>query len=486
MWRSGVLSLTVLLLAGTGCDVQGLSKAGGDPPPVLLRIGTNDGPGRPAARTIADFARRVSALSDGQLVVRPVWRAAGPAAEDWDQAVARLVMEGELDLGLVPARAWDTEGVSSLRALQAPYLLTSLEAVDAVVTSELAPTLLSGLPRVGVTGLALIPEGLRHLVGFIDPVLHPSDLQGSVVRAPTSATTAAVFRAMGARVEDLPEATLAPRVADGTVVAAESSFEFADTLPGPTAVTGDLVLFPKVDALVISTAALAGLTGQQRRVLRRAAVDTRDRVVAGATDEVGSAARFCGAGGTVVLAGALGRAAFHDAAEPVLADLAKDPTTRRLLAEISRIAAATPSPRPIAACAPAAVPDLAPSGTASAFPEGTYRAVMTLEALLAAGIEPGAAAVFDGVNDLRFRAGRWHHDTHGGVAAEDCGGAYSVEGGRLVVHIAGCGGNGDGVLFSAAWTLSGARLTFRDLRSETDPQSFVDAFFGGRSWEKIG
>jgi hypothetical protein len=64
---------------------------------------------------------------------------------------------------MIPARAWDTEGVTSLRALHAPFLVTSDELVAEIVDGELADELLAGLEDVGVTGLALLPEGLRHL-----------------------------------------------------------------------------------------------------------------------------------------------------------------------------------------------------------------------------------------------------------------------------------------------------------------------------------
>ena len=42
------------------------------------------------------------------------------------------------------------------------------------------------------------------------------------------------------------------------------------------------------------------------------------------------------------------------------------------------------------------------------------------------------------------------------------------------------------VLFSAAWRLDGAELTFEDVRSETDPQPFADVVWGGRTWQRIG
>lgn len=485
MRRALVLGVATVLVAGTACGGADRSKAGGDPRPVTLRIGTDDEPGRPAAEVISDFARRVHALSGGQLVVEPVWKAVGQDVEDWDQAVARLLVGGELDLALVPARAWDTEGVASLRALQAPHLLTTSEAVGQVVTSDLAPELMSGLEAVGVTGLALVPEGLRYLFAFDEPVLRPTDLRGSVVRAPTSAMTAALFAALGAGVDDLPGEAFSRRVGDGTVTAAESSFAFAGTLPAPSTVTGDLVLFPKVDALVVGRDVLADLAPEQRQVLRRAAVATRDAAVRSARSEAEAATRFCANGGTVVLAGAQRLAAFRRAAAPVHAQLRQDPVTRRLLDRIREVVAGAPAPVAVAPCAPTPVGVAASSASGTTFPEGTYRAAMSGQALLAAGVDPGGAEAFDGVNDLRFRDGRWHHDTHGEKPDDDCGGTYSVAAGRLVVRLAGCGNVVDGVLFSAGWKMEGSRLTFQELRSKIDPQSFVDATWGGQPWEKI-
>ena len=485
MRRALVLGVVTVLVAGTACGGAGSSKAGGDPSPVTLRIGTDDEPGRPAAEVISDFARRVRALSGGQLVVEPVWKAAGRDVKDWDQAVARLLVGGELDLALVPARAWDTEGVASLRALQAPHLLTTSEAVGKVVTSDLAPELMSGLEAVGVTGLALVPEGLRYLFAFDEPVLRPTDLRGSVVRAPTSAATAALFAALGAGVDDLAGEAFRRRVGDGTVTAAESSFAFAGTLPAPSTVTGDLVLFPKVDALVAGRDVLAGLAPEQRQVLRRAAVATRDAAVRSVRSEAEAATRFCANGGTVVLAGEQRLAAFRRAAAPVHAQLRQDPATRRLLDRIQEVVAGGPAPVPVAPCAPTPVGLAAPSASGTTFPEGTYRAAMSGPALVAAGVDPGGAEAFDGVNDLRFRDGRWHHDTHGENAGDDCGGTYSVEAGRLVVWLAGCGNVVDGVLFSAGWSMDGSRLIFQEPRSEIDPQRFVDATWGGQPWKKI-
>ena len=103
------------------------------------------------------FAREVEALSDRKLRIKLVWKAAG-MARAWDQRVARKVIAGDLDMGMIPARAWDTEGVTSMRALHAPFLVTSDELAREVVTDDLADEMLAGLDELGLVGLALIPR----------------------------------------------------------------------------------------------------------------------------------------------------------------------------------------------------------------------------------------------------------------------------------------------------------------------------------------
>lgn len=489
MARVAMLGMTVLLAATAACSgsAADVSKDGGRAAPVTLRLGTNDGPGRLAADDILAFAERVRASSGGTLLVEPVWQAAGRQQQDWDQAVARLVVQGELDLALVPTRAWDTEGVTTLRALQAPFLLTSPDAVTEVVSGELADELMSGLAAVDVTGLALVPESLRRVYSFGSPVLHPTDLDGSVVRAPTSEMTAALFAAFGAGVDDPLGDAFGQRVRDGEIAAAESSMDFTSSLPAPTTVTADLVLFPKINVLVIGDEVLEALDEDQRAVLRTAAEDTRDAAAHRDPAEAGAAARFCAGGGRVALAGPAGLAEFRRAAAPVYAELDRDAQASRLVQQLRQIAERSPAPPSLPGCGPVGVEPAYPSPALAqgAFPEGTFRTQMTQQELLDAGVDAGAAGDLAGINDLRFQGGRWHHSIRSADPSEDCGGPYDVVSGRLEVRISDCGGV-NGVLFSAAWRLDGAELTFEDVRSETDPQPFADAVWGGRTWQRIG
>ena len=180
-------AIVAILLAACSGGSEG-DKAGGDAAPVTLRMVTVEDKGAPYADGVAEFARQVEDLSAGSVRIDIVWNGAdeyfggfGPGA---DQKVAGLVQNGELDLALIPARAWDELGVTSLQALQAPFLVSNEDLVEQVVQSELAGELLAGLDQAGVVGLALLPEGLRHPVGFEHPLLRLADFSGATIRSP--------------------------------------------------------------------------------------------------------------------------------------------------------------------------------------------------------------------------------------------------------------------------------------------------------------
>jgi TRAP-type transport system periplasmic protein len=332
-------SVVLIALAASACSSEPASKAGGDEPPVELRIGTNDFPGRPAAEQIEMFAARVAELGDGGVHIEPVWRAAARNAPNWDQLVARQVISGELDMGNIPSRAWDTEGVMSLRALNAPFLITTDALLDEVVVGDLADEMLSGLSEVGVVGLALLPEGLRHPFGSSAPLLGPADYKGETLRAPASATTEALFNSLGATVDD-------GEFDESTHRGAESGYALS---PWSFA-TGNVVFFPKVNALVINAAVFDRLSDQQRGVLEQAAAETLQWTIESRVSDEEQAAAFCEDGGTVVLADQATLAELEEATQPVYDDLEAEPQTKKLIAEIRMLQDGVPA----AATAPVA------------------------------------------------------------------------------------------------------------------------------------
>jgi TRAP-type C4-dicarboxylate transport system substrate-binding protein len=233
---------------------------------LTLTIGTDDSPGVPSTDQISHFASEVQTLSGGKITVEPRWHAEGnkhPA--DWDQAVARMVQAGHLDLGLGPTWAWDDLGVTSLRPLQAPFLVDSDPLTAQVVLDPgLSTKLRSGLAGHRVEGLSLWPEGMRHPFGFGKPLLTPADYAGTTIRSAKSTTIADVFKALGA--------TTSPAEPDATTMAGLQG-EYALKPNGIGAV--NVTFFPKVNVLYGNAKTLAGLGDAARQVLATAAAETQ-------------------------------------------------------------------------------------------------------------------------------------------------------------------------------------------------------------------
>jgi TRAP-type C4-dicarboxylate transport system substrate-binding protein len=498
-WRTTLKAMVAAVAAAmvlAACGGSAGNKAGGDAAPVTLRIGTDDDPGRPGGAQIQEFARQVQQRSKGQVRIEPVWHAAGEEGktEDWDQVVARKVVHGELDLGMIPARAWDTEGVMSLRALHAPFLVTSDQLVGRIVKGELAPEMLAGLEKIGVTGLALLPEGLRHVFAFGDPPLSPADYEGMVIRAPTSKTTYAAFETLGAKPDDFagPGDRFAEGVKNGRVGGSESSFALAGTLPAPTAAVGNITFFPKVNSLVINTKVFEDLTEDQRAILHDAAQRAVDWAIRTTRSDGEVAKEYCTNGGRITLASGPEVARFQQAVEPVYQQLEQDAPTKALIARIRSLSGTVePAQTAVKPCGPGVAAAQATPGdeAVKAFPEGVYRMEMPEEFLVQAGVDRPTAHNHAGIWTLTFKDGTFWD---GPGASSGCpGSTYSVQGGRITIQMGPqgerCGTAAGKVLFNARWALQGDQLRFLDVRSGHEGSDLlVETLFGGKPFTRIG
>jgi TRAP-type C4-dicarboxylate transport system substrate-binding protein len=422
--RIPLLALLAVALAApvmVGCsDDESDAKAGGDRP-VTLRIGTDDEPGKPAADQIQELARRVEKLSDGQLRIRPVWHAAGDGP-DWDQRVARMVTKGELEMGLIPARAWDTEGVTTLRALNAPFLVTSDALLGEVVSGDLADDLMAGLGEANVTGVALFPEGLRHPFAMKKPLLGPDDYDGAVIRTPTSKTVEAVFEVLGASVNDEDP--------DAAVHAGLDSAYVLD--PGGTA-TGNVAFFPKVNSLVVNSDAYEELSEEERELLAKAAAETRAWAIDELPADADAAQAYCEEGGVVVNASDAQLEALEQATAPVYDKLSRDETTAELIAAIQRLKQDSAA----SATAPEECGATKKDATQQTALDGVYRFRTTDKELRANGIiDAGDIDENHGTFTMTLKAGEycWEQKAPNPLDNPSECGQYEVEGNRMIIR----------------------------------------------------
>jgi TRAP-type C4-dicarboxylate transport system substrate-binding protein len=493
-----LFAVAALALAASGCttapgwdgepDDPG-TKAGGSGPVTTVRVATADSPGQPGVAQIEEFARQVDEISEGRLRVEVLIEApekADGVASGWDQAVARQVADGDVELGLVPSRAWASLGVTSLQVLTVPFLIQDLETLGAVVSGDLAGPMLEGLSAAGVEGLALWPEGLRRPFSFAAPLLDRRDYDGLVLRAPAATITDALFAALGATSTDLDGADFAAAVAAGDVGAAESSFVWAPGLPAPTVATGNVAFFPKVNVLVLGDEAAQALGTERVALLREAAIAARDRLLAEQPSERQAAQSFCEAGGTVVLAGAAQVAALQDAARPVVAELQKDPQNAQLMARVADLQ--SPDVDVVTPCAArgtdgAAVAAAGPPAVA----EGVYRYELTEEYLLAGGLPVSQARADAGVVTVTMRDGAYTEQWRNETGEVTCEGTYVVAGSRMFMTWTpgrGCEG-----AWSALADVQGDTITWSEVQAipPDPPERTLDhELYLGVPWTRVG
>jgi TRAP-type C4-dicarboxylate transport system substrate-binding protein len=332
-----------------------------DTAPVTLRLATYDEQTATGGILIDHFVQTVHEL-DPTVTVEPVFQAAPD-----EQSTIELIQAGDAELGLVATRAWDLVGVDSMRAINTPFLIDSTELLDEVVAGDQAAVMMKGLSAAGMTGLAMLPESLRHPFGTEAAPLGADDYEGATIRSPHSTTTWDVLGALGAD----------PMFEDAGYTIAESQY---DQAPGPEG-AGNVTLFAKADVIVISDSGRPKVSDSQLDALTEAAETTRDWAIGTFADDAAAAAGFCDNGGTIVAASPAEIASLESAVATVVADLKKDDATAGVIAAIEELKAGITVPAAVTACPEAQAPS-----QASAL-DGTYRWEVTKQALIDAGVD---------------------------------------------------------------------------------------------------
>lgn len=335
--RAAVWSLAVLLAASCSGGDEGSVDTGpsADAPSsgeaLRLRLGTVDPPEHPDGPVVEAFAEQVEELSGGSIEIEIEWEAAGPV-NDFERVTAEMVQQGDLDLGWTGARVFDTLGVTSFQALQAPFLIQDPQHLNEVLTSPMVDEMLAGLDAAELVGLGLYPDQLRHPLGFRQELVTPSDFEGATIRVPTSNASDALMRALGAEPVHLNGPDYEEAIATGKLDGVDASVGLAPSLGGAI-VTSNIVFYPRVNTLFANPVAYEALTSEQREMISMAAARTFDVAVERTPRHV-SVQEFCDGGGWVVTASEADLAAFDGAVRPVYMMMERDPQTAAFIDEI--------------------------------------------------------------------------------------------------------------------------------------------------------
>ena len=506
-WTAMVAVALPLLV---GCSSQGLAGAGGSaaspadaPPassasspaapvgaPVTLRLADAEDQGRSSQPWIDRFIEKVTINSGGTITIEPIYNAGGGNDEKpGEVVVAGQVIAGDVELALVPVRAWSSVGVTSLQALAAPLLIDSDALLTAVASDPLTEPLLGAMREQGLVGLALWPDDLRHPFAWEQngpPILKASDLKGATVWTLPSKLQMTILDGLGASPINATPAEVDSMVAAGSLRGAESGFNGIASLSGTPTGTADVVLYPKYQVLVAEDAAFSRLAPEQQAIVRAAATSARDLAIANHRPDAEIAKAWCEAGGRVVLAGEANVATFRDAAGPVINKLAEDPLTATAIEAIRALRARTPAST-VTACEPPLDPDapwpsVAPGPPLTFIPDGVYVHSVTRPELIAAGVAE---------EDATNNAGKWTLTVTGDHGSWKVEGANGTGESQLEFKALG-----DRVRFQQVdhpsfndvrWRLEGDTLILEIVNSDwntAQAQITLNAYWGG-DWTKV-
>ena len=150
-WLAAV-TLAATMVGGCGSTTSGGpatsadtgAKAGGKPGPIAITVADSQPADKPSNLPLAEFKRQVETLSGGSMTVTILTGAVDDIAPNSDAAVIDKVKNGAFQMAVIPARAWSGAGVTSLKALQAPFMFESDGHVAAVVNDAAITTNLLG------------------------------------------------------------------------------------------------------------------------------------------------------------------------------------------------------------------------------------------------------------------------------------------------------------------------------------------------------
>ena len=235
----------VLALGAAACGAGNLDKAGNpSSKPLVLTLADGNGDTNGDTSDAQPFAAAVGKLSHGtlQIKIEGSWR--GNDAY-YETGLINDVRAGKAQLGIAASRAFDTVGITSFQALQAPFLIDNVNLERKVLDSTIPGKMLAGLRRHGLAGLALLPGPLWRPLGFTRPLVAASSYQGAKIGIRPSEATADIFRALGAIPVAQQQSNTGQSIAGLTGVEAHAFLIDAGFAVPHAVLTGNVVFGPR-------------------------------------------------------------------------------------------------------------------------------------------------------------------------------------------------------------------------------------------------
>jgi TRAP-type transport system periplasmic protein len=297
---------------------------------------------------LAVWAKTVEARSGG--TVRIEFLNGWPVGEaSFEQRTIDDVKAGKIDGAWVGARVFDTIGVNSFQALLAPLLVDSHDLQGKVFQAGLPEQMMTGLDKIDLVGLGVLPGPMRKILGVSKPYAAPGDFKGATVGIQASGVATKTFQTLGATVRAVPGGrSLGGLDAYEQQMSSIARNQFAATAKY---VTGNVNFWPRPLVLFTSHKIAGSLKPEQLSLLREAAISAMpDALDASRTEDERAVKPLCAAGMKLPAASEDDLTALRKALDPVYTELSTDPETASRIATIEQLKAELGTAPDFAAC----------------------------------------------------------------------------------------------------------------------------------------
>ncbi|GEP57073.1 TRAP transporter substrate-binding protein [Reyranella soli] len=317
--RRWMLAIAVATVCRTG-----IAQANG------FRSSDVGSPDTPSVQAVAHMSDLMRQRSGGRLFIGSL----GASDQDSESFTVAQVRTGTLDMARVSVSALHgTVPATVIPTL--PFLFASTEHRRRSLQGPVGEELLAALTAVDLVGLCFYDAGPRSIYTPARAVRTPADMKGLKIRIQTSSAITEIMQALGAQPIPIPFAQVRPRLAAGTVDAAENNLiSYLTSRHYEVAKVYSVTEHVASPAVVIfSRQAWNRLPKEDQAIIRQAARDSvaHHRKV---FDEQEAAARATLTAAGIQFVTDVDKAAFAKVLAPLYPRLVTDPRHRALIERI--------------------------------------------------------------------------------------------------------------------------------------------------------
>lgn len=277
-WRiaavAGGMALAVGLAACGDDDDNGDSgdTTGGDGQ-VTLRLGYVTPAAHPYGIAVDAFVAEVAEESGGAIEITTL-----PSYQGGDVPLLADVKGGAVEMATVSTATFDSQGVRSFDALQAPFLITRYDLEREVISGDIGRAMLDSMEEGldgDVVGLAIHEGGLRKPLATAEkgPLDSLAAFDGAKLRSVESAVLRTGLEALGADPTPIPIPDVYGALQNGTVDGMEANLGLIQTFKffEVSKFVSNINFWPFPTALVMNKDAYDQLSDDQQQAIRDAA-----------------------------------------------------------------------------------------------------------------------------------------------------------------------------------------------------------------------